>query len=170
MHQDPGSAAGSFAGRPDFIAIHGSRSGTGRSTNAEYDGTRAYARVTDLGWNITVGNDRYSIHMATRQWGYHARATSRRSLSAELAQANRYFAIEDGQVRAFCHWLRASVLAAWPDWVIGPGQLLSHGEIEARGWTGVRDGKDDPFLAGDPRMDELRARILARLDDQSWTV
>ena len=157
-----GRVAGRFAQTPRGVVLHGSRSGTTKDTQAEYEGTVNYVRNgTDgtTGWNVTVGDNIFCQHLAMNEYGWHARAASPYYLSAEFAQANRYYPISDEQINAFCAWFKAAQ-AEWPDL---PLHFPTHADVEASGETGQRDGKDDPFLHGDERADELRQRILTAL-------
>jgi hypothetical protein len=152
------------------VILHGSRSGQRHSIKREFDGTRNYAAskppiyengviVGYLGWQATIGEDEYSVHMTARQWGWHAGGDSYFLLGTELAQANEGDAITDGQVRAWVAWYRAEVVPVWGEIVSGPQHLSMHGERP----QGRSIGKSDAFRAGDPRADQLRARILAAL-------
>jgi hypothetical protein len=155
--------AGAYAQMPRGCILHGSRSG--RRSNplaAEYAGTASYEvnNPAGLGWTATIGDGVVAVHMDARHWGWNARAASRHYLAVEFAQPTNANEITDGQVRAFCDWWRTHVLPVWPGI---PHFFPSHAEVEHSGETGVRDGKDDAFPYGDPRMDDLRARIVANL-------
>lgn len=158
-----GLVAGSYRAIPRGVILHGSRSGTQNDTEQEYTGTVGYvSRGTDgtVGWNVTVGDGKYTTHMEPTQYGWHARAASTGYLGAEFAQATRDKPVSDDQVRAFCHWFVNVVQPSWPGIALS---FPSHAEVEAQGLTGQRDGKDDVFPNGDPRTEELRTRILAQL-------
>jgi len=152
--------AGAFATQPQGVILHSSRSGSGNDTAAEYRGTVAYAETgaggQDLGWNATIGDDIYAVHFPCDRWGWNARAASQHYLAVEFAQATADLAISDAQVNAFCHWLQKQALARWPGL---PLVFPTHAELP----EGVADGKSDVFPKEDPRADELRARIMARL-------
>lgn len=162
-YTDP-APAGTFGQRPRGIILHGSRSG--RASNpiaAEYVGTASYEvnNSAGLGWNATIGEDVVALHVDARRWGWNARAASMHYLAVEIAQPVEAVDVTDGQVRAFCDWVRQHVLPVWPDL---PMHFPTHAEVEHSGETGVRDGKTDVFSYGSPRADELRARILANLN------
>jgi len=167
LHTQP--AAGHFGNTPKGVILHSSRSGAAsKSCHEEFEGTAAWngANPDGLAWNATVGDDEIAIHLDPADWGWNARRASSSYLAVEFAQPTAAQAVTDGQVRAFCWWLRARVLKQWPEF---PRNFPTHAEVEARGETGQHDGKSDVFPLGDPRADELRARIAARLDDDSWT-
>lgn len=161
IDHDNGTVAGTFAGTPQGIILHGSRSGVaGRSVQAEYDGTRRYAASgIELGWSATVGDDAVSLHMRPRAWGWNARGASSHYLAVELAQPTVHDPITEGQVRALCWWIQQIVLPIWP--TLDVTHLPTHAELP----EGQADGKTDCFPLGDARADELRARIAARLAD-----
>ena len=163
-------AAGRFGGAPKGVILHGSRSADdSKSTHDEFVGTAAWngGNPDGLGWNATVGDDEIAIHLEPSEWGWNARAASSSYLAVEFAQPTQSQAISDGQVRAFCWWLRAHVLKHWPEMA---RHFPTHAEVEAWGETRHQDGKTDVFPLRDARANELRARIIARLDDESWTV
>lgn len=148
---------------PKGFVLHGTRSGQASySTAYEYSATVNYVKsgAGGLGWHITCADDLLAVHMAADQYGYHARAASAYYLACEFAQATADKPISDAQVNAFCWWVQNLVLPAWPQI---PMVFKTHAELEQSGETGARDGKTDCFPAGDPRADELRARIRARL-------
>jgi hypothetical protein len=162
IDHDRGTVSGTFSGAPTGIILHGSRSGTPRSTQEEYDLTRRFAASgTELGWNVTVGNDAICLHMSPREWGWNARDASPRHLACEFAQPTVDDEISDGQVRALCWWIQTEVLPVWPD--LDVHSLPTHAELPAGG----RDGKTDVFPRGDPRVTELRARIIACLNGET---
>lgn len=152
-----GHVAGTFSAIPTGILLHGSRSGRPQSLLNEYIGTANWAASGshDLGWNVTVGDNRYCVHMTARQWGHHAREHSRSYLAVEFAQPTVNDAITDGQVAAFVAWWRADVLPVWPMLTGNLTPLPAHSEMPA----GKRDGKTDTWPAGDPRNEQLRQRI-----------
>ena len=161
IHRDPGTVAGAFSQTPQGVILHGSRSGIpGRPVAAEYDGTRRYAASgIELGWNVTIGNDAISLHMQPDQWGWSARQHSKFYLAVEFAQATAAQTITDGQVRAFCWWIQTVVKPRWP---YLSSAMPMHSELPA----GITDGKTDCYPVGDPRANELRARILAGLAEE----
>jgi hypothetical protein len=164
-------AAGQFAVRPRGIILHGSRSDqAGRPTHQEFLGTAAYQGTNpgDLGWNATIGNDEIAIHLEANEWGYNAFSASKVYLAVEFAQPTVNDPISDGQVRAFCWWMRKYVLARWPDLSL---HFPTHSDVEHTGEIGhAPSGKTDVFPYNDPRAAELQNRILTRLRDSSWTI
>jgi hypothetical protein len=166
VDHDRGTVAGRYSIAPRGVILHGSRSGiAGRPVQAEYAGTRRYAASgIELGWTITVGDDAISLHMSPKEWGWNARAASRHYLACEFAQATVHDAITDGQVRAFCWWLRTVVRPVWP--ALDVTVLPTHAEVEAWGETGARDGKTDVHPFGSAQADHLRQRIAAELQRQ----
>lgn len=160
--------AGIFHQMPSGVVLHGSRSGiAGRPIHDEFEGTARFALNTELGWNATVGDDEIALHLAADEWGHHARAASDNYLAVEFAQPVLGDPITDGQVRAFCWWMRKFVLTRWPNF---PMHFPTHSEIEHNGETGRFDGKTDIFKwQNEASSDEVRERILARLADRSWT-
>jgi hypothetical protein len=169
IDHDRGTVAGQYSIAPRGVILHGSRSGLdGRTVQAEYDATRRYAASgIELGWNITVGDDALSLHMSPREWGWNARAASRHYLACEFAQPTVHDAITDGQVRAFCWWLRTAVLPVWP--TLDATVLPTHAEVEVWGETGARDGKTDVHPFGSDAAEELRQRIATELARQGGT-
>jgi len=157
--------AGRFERSPLGVVLHGSRSGLERPTHDEYASTARYAvgEPNGYGWNVTVGDDELAVHMTAAQWGWHARGCSSFYLSAEFAQGTLDDAISDGQVRAFCYWLRAIVRPVWPRL---PLVLPTHSELDGTETYGRLDGKTDVFERGAARTEQLRARILATLQGQ----
>lgn len=127
--------------------------------------------TTPYAFNWTVGDDELARHLLASQWGWHAFQASYRYLALEFAQSGYqhvYQAISDAQVRAGAtaikydrdYWrnhpvprLRATI----------PLRLRTHAELEREGETVQTSGKSDTFPFRDPRADELRARLLARL-------
>lgn len=157
----PGTVAGAFASQPQGVILHGSRSGSSNDAMREYQGTARYAGSgIELGWNATVGPGIYAVHMPGTHWGWNARAASQKFLAVEFAQATIDQPIDDSMVDAFVQWLQLEALPVWPGL---PMHFPSHAEVEAAGLTGARDGKTDCWPGGDPRLDDLRARIGARL-------
>lgn len=158
---------GVFGATPRGVILHGSRSGhAALSRQAEFNATSAWAANPSnvLGWNLTVGEDAYDRHLDEQQWGWDAYEASKVYLGAEFAQAVEEWPITDAQVRAFCHWFATYARKVWPALSL---HMPSHAEVEHSGETGHGiTGKTDAFSYGSPRMDDLRARILARLDAQ----
>lgn len=148
--------------------LHGSRSGiVGRPLRAEYDATRRYCQTNPYGlsWHATIGEDRYSVHLAADTWGWHARAASRTWLGVEFAQPTSDVTISDQQIAAFEHWWQTVVRPVWPRWTLTGNHLRTHAEIEQLGLTGATDGKTDCYPYADPRAGQLRQAILARIND-----
>lgn len=152
-----GVVAGKFASAPTSVILHGSRSGSGNNTEQEYQGTSNYAmnEPGGLGWNATIGDGKYCMHMNMDQWGWNARGASQKYLGVEFAQATADLPISDAQVEAFCAFF-AEAKKTWPN--LGT-DFPTHAELP----EGIADGKSDVFPIHDPRADELRARIMARL-------
>jgi hypothetical protein len=146
---------------PRGVILHGSRSGkAGNPQAAEYLGTARYeqSNTAGLGWHVTVADDRVAVHLDPREWGWHALQASKVYLGCEFAQPTVDEPITDAQVDAFCAWFSSRVQPAWPGL---PLHFPSHAEADRE--FGVNQGKTDAFPLGDPRMDDLRARIMARL-------
>jgi hypothetical protein len=159
-YRDP-EPAGTFAAMPRGVILHGSRSGkAGNPQAAEYLGTARYeqSNTAGLGWHVTVADDRVAVHLDPREWGWHALQASKVYLGCEFAQPTVDEPITDAQVDAFCAWFSSRVQPAWPGL---PLHFPSHAEADRE--FGVNQGKTDAFPLGDPRMDDLRARIMARL-------
>lgn len=147
-----GTVSGRFSTTPAGVILHGSRSGSQNTTRQEYEGTKRYAASgIDYGWSATIGDDVYCIHMGFDRWGWNARGASQRYLAVEFAQATVDRPISDAQVRAFAHFF----LEARKFWPQLPAYFPTHAELA----EGVMDGKTDVFPRGDPRTEELRARI-----------
>lgn len=149
------------------VILHGSRSGRAGQPNeagrhTEFVGTAQYAvnEPGGLGWNATVGHDEIAIHMLHSQWGWNARAASNKYLGVEFAQPTEAWPITDGQVRAFCWFVKE----ARKTWSHLPLQFPTHAELDGTQiYGGQYDGKTDVFRRGSPATDDLRARILAQL-------
>lgn len=163
VYRQPGTVAGTFAHKPSGIILHGSRSGQQWSIGSEFDSCRNFAAggAGGLGWNVTVGQDEYSVHMTARQWGWNARSPASQTLLAvEFAQAQLVDPITDAQVRAFVHWYEHEVVPVWGALDLSADAALPmHSELPA----GMADGKTDAFLAWSERANDLRARIRAAL-------
>lgn len=151
-----GHVAGTFGDTPKGILLHGSRGGADNRAK-EYQGTANWAAspANNLGWNATIGEGVYCVHMTARQWGWNAREHSSLYLAVEFAQPTINDPITDRQVAAFVAWWRADVLPVWPTLTVDRTPLPAHSEMPA----GKRDGKSDTYPAGDKRNDELRQRI-----------
>lgn len=161
-YRDP-EPAGRFASMPKGIILHGSRSGrAGNPKAAEYRGTASWEvnNPGGLGWHATVGEGVVAVHLEPTEWGWNARAASDEYLAVEIAQATVDEPVTDAQVDALADWITTRVLPVWPGL---PMRFPSHAEVEKSGETGAIDGKTDVFPAGDPRMDELRSRLVERL-------
>ena len=162
IYNMPGNVAGIYRQLPKGVILHGSRSGSNQSTQAEFTGTANYATnpAHGLGWTATVGDDVVAIHMPADRWGWNARAASDDFLAVEFAQPTMDRPISDAQVRAFC-WLFKQWQTYWGQQL--PLYFPTHAEVEKLGLTGSNDGKTDVFPWKDPRAEELRARIYERL-------
>lgn len=160
--QARGTAAGEYARVPRGVILHGSRSGLSQPLDREFYGTTAYAQREDhgLGWTATIGDDMIALHLTPAFWGWNARKASSLYLAVEFAQPTAEQTITDGQVRAFCWAYTAIWRVYWPDL---PAHFPTHAELDVLGMTGQRDGKTDCYPYGDPRTEDLRARITARL-------
>jgi hypothetical protein len=119
----------------------------------------AYTGANGLGWNATGGERKYAVHIDCKHWGWNARGASRRFLAYEFAQPTAAYDIVNEQVDAFCAWYRDDVLTAWPGFRLTASNFPMHSELQ----EGIFDGKSDAFPRFDPRIAELRARILEKL-------
>jgi hypothetical protein len=159
-YRDP-EPAGRFPAMPKGIILHGSRSGVaGNPKDAEYAATARYevANPNGLGWHATIGEGKVAVHMTPQEWGWHALQASKVYIGIEFAQAVEGEPITDPQVAALADWIKTRVQPAWPTL---PLHFPSHAEADRE--QGVSQGKTDAFKLGDPRMDELRARLMAQL-------
>lgn len=158
---------GRFGSVPRGVILHGSRSDHPELSRAqEFDGTSRWAAnpSNPLGWTATVSEDCYDRHIDEGAWGYSAFNASTIYLAVEFAQAVEAWPITDPMVNAFCHWYAIHARKRWPTL---PLRFPSHSEVEASGEIGhAPSGKTDVFRLHAPRMEDLRARILARLDGQ----
>jgi len=164
----PGRPAGTWAGPPTAIMLHGSRSGkAGNPMAAEFLSTCRWCVTNpdELAWHCTVGDGVYAVHLDMQHWGWHAREASRTTIGVEFAQPTVDDAIIDSQVTAFAAWYRAVVLPAWPHLAMPNLLLPAHSETV----PGVRDGKTDVFPKGDARNDGLRARLYAAIAPATTT-
>lgn len=154
---------GTFASQPLGVILHGGRGG-GLTISADYASTRnsGHTRVDGIGWNASIGEDVYAVHMGANQWGYNAGDESATYLGVEFGQPD-IRDITDGQVRAFVAWFRRDVAASWPNLTLTATQtsLPAHSQLA----QGIAAGKSDVFPANDRRLQELRDRILALLGD-----
>lgn len=144
------------------VVLHGSRSGVrANTTHQEFVGTSNYATVepNGLSWAVTVGDDEIALHLEFSAWGWHARGYSPTYYGVEFAQSTVDKPISDAQVRAFCYWFQFA-RAKYPSL---SQYFPTHAEIDGTPLYGTYDGKTDVFPRGDPRTDNLRARISARL-------
>ena len=161
VEQAIGNRAGVFAGTPQGVILHGSRSGQDYDTDREYQATVNYYRqgANGLGWNATIGDDRVCEHLTAAEWGWNARSASRQYLAVEFAQATVDRPISDGQVRAFSWLFRNRFRGEWPSL---PQEFPMHSELP----QGVSDGKTDPHVRGGIAGEKLRARIVAEIARQ----
>lgn len=162
VYRQPGTIAGTFTAQPEGIILHGSRSGQAWTVKAEFDSCRNFAAsgANGLGWNATIGEDAYSVHMTARQYGWNARYHSRVFLAVEFAQATAQRAITDAQIRAFAAWYWDIAAKVWGKLPLqNDAALPCHSELAA----GRADGKSDAHPYGSPECDELRRRIRAAL-------
>lgn len=161
-YRDPGHAQ--FARMPKGVVLHGSRSGkAGNPLDAEYTGTANWELNNPNGyaWHATIGAGRVAMHLTAREWGQHDPWASQEYLGVEFAQPTVNDTITDAQVDAFCDWFTVHVLPVWPSI---PLHFPSHAEVDRE--YGQNQGKTDAYPLNDPRMDALRARIMARLKPQ----
>lgn len=159
-YRDP-QPAGTFAAMPRGIILHGSRSGkAGNPQESEYKGTASYEvnNTSGLGWHATIADHRVAIHLDPHAWGWHALEASKVYIGVELAQPTVDDPITDAQVDALADWITTRILPVWPGL---PMHFPSHPEADRE--FGVNQGKSDAFPIGDTRMDDLRARLMARL-------
>lgn len=162
--RDP-EPAGTFAAQPKGVILHGSRSGNaGNPKDKEYLGTARYeqSNTAGLGWHATIGEGKVAVHLTPQEWGWHALQASKVYIGVEFAQATVDEPITDPQVAAFADWFKTRILTAWPGL---PLHFPSHAEADKE--FGVSQGKTDAFPLGDPRMDDLRARIMAALGKET---
>lgn len=162
--RDP-EPAGRFTSTPKGVILHGSRSGKrGNPKASEALSTARYeqANTLGLGWHATLGMRWVALHLTPREWGWHALQASKVYLGVEFAQATADEPIADEQVDAFVDWFRTQVLPVWPNL---PLHFPSHAEADRE--FGVSQGKSDVFPLSDSRMGDLRARIMARLQDKA---
>src|SRR5262245_1018355 len=159
--RDP-EPAGRFAARPRGVVLHGSRSGVaGNPKDKEWLGTARYEvnNPDGLGWHATIGEGKVAVHLTPQEWGWHAKAASQVYLGVEFAQATVDEPITHGQVLAFADWLKTRMLPGWPGL---PLHFPSHAEVDRE--FNQQQGKTDVFPLGDPRMEDLRTRIMALLE------
>lgn len=155
--------AGIMPSLPRGLLLHGSRSGkAGNPKATEALGTANWClnNPDGLGWHATIGENEYYIHMKPNEWGWNAFSASDKYIAVEFAQATVSEAISDAQVDALVDYVKKYVLPVYPTL---PLVLKTHSEVEASGETVQTSGKTDVFPYKDPRADELKARILAKL-------
>lgn len=160
-YRDP-EPAGRFDAMPKGVVLHGSRSGSaGNPKQKEYLGTARYeqSNTLGLGWHATIGENVVAVHLTPQEWGWHALQASKVYMGVEFAQATVDEPITDAQVNAFCAWFKKYVAPAWPSL---PLHFPSHAEVDRE--FNQQQGKTDAFPFGDPRMDDLRGRIMAQLE------
>lgn len=165
--------AGTFIAKPVALILHSSRSGRAPGDEQpsarayrEYSGTVAWCQSANnggIGWHVTVGETAsgepiYCVHLAD-QWAWHCRELSSTHLGIEFSQPTVNDAISDAQVAAAAHWLTFEVFPRWPHLSRATLDLPAHSETA----PGKRDGKSDPFPAGDGRLENLRQRLRAQL-------
>lgn len=160
----PGHVAGTFATQPKGVILHGSRSGKEWSLWEEFLSTARWAANASnpYGWNATIGEDVYSVHIPATHYGVNAGTLeSSQYLAVEFAQATVHQAITDKQVAAFVDWYREAVLPHWPGLKLGSdASLPAHAELP----QGIAAGKSDVFPRQDGRLHQLRDRIRVALN------
>lgn len=160
---------GSLPPTPRGILEHGSRSARPLTYSQEFDGTVRWAQNADnvLGWTFTIGEGEIAIHLPIRTFGWNAFAASALYLAVEFAQPTESYPITDLMVRTH-NWAFATLIR--PAYPRIPLVFKSHAEVEHSGETGHGiTGKSDAFSFGSPKMDDLRRRIRANLDDE-WGI
>lgn len=140
---------------------HGSRSGIERPLVEEFDSTRNFAAggANGLGWNATIGEDAYSVHMAASSWGWSAREHSPYYIAIETANPNLGDLVTARIVKAAAHYWRYEVEPVYPGIKLTMSNQPTHAELPA----GIRDGKTDCYQRGDSRADDLRRAMLKEL-------
>lgn len=166
--------AGPFAAPPLALILHSSRSGRAPGeeqpstrTYREYSGTVAWCQSPNnggIGWHCTAGETAtgepiYAVHLPPDQWAWHVRELSSTHLGIEFSQPTVNDPISDAQVAACAHWLTFEVFPRWPHLSRATLEMPAHSETA----PGKRDGKSDPYPAGDVRLDNLRKRLRAQL-------
>lgn len=141
------SVQGAFTKRPRGVILHASRSTVDRSVEAEFKGTVDYAvgGADGKGWNATIGNDKYAVHIPATSWGWSAREPSSIWLAVEFSQARIGRPVDDAQLRAFAAWWHTEVLPIWPGLL---PVLVHHATLDAA-WQ-APDGKTDVVPNSDP--------------------
>lgn len=153
-----------FLKTPLGFLLHGTRSGVTQSAEAEWNGTVGYASRGTNGidaWNYTTGPGLVAVHLTPDRWGWHARGCSRYYVSIESAQGTAAQGIDDETVKAIC-WCVQDGRKIHPG---VPLNFPTHGEVDGTPQYGYHDGKSDVFPRGDVRSDELRGRIMSRLQE-----
>lgn len=156
--------AGSYPSVPNGCIWHGSRSGKASNPlHAEFVGTANYEvnNPDGLGWTATIGEYEVGVHMSPSVWGWNARGSSKLHLAVEFAQPTVDSPITDGQVEAFCQWWETRVR---PIWTGIHDYFPTHAELDGSAEYGPKDGKTDVFPFGSYEAEELRTRVLDRLD------
>ena len=165
---------GAFPAAPIGLLLHSSRSGRAPTTELpsarvyrEYSGTVAWCQSPSnggIGWHVTVGemvdgSPIYAIHLPPDQWAYHVRELSSQYLGLEFSQPTVDEPISNAQVQAAAHWIVSRVFPRWPFLTLKTLLLPGHSETV----PGKRDGKTDPYPAGDPHLDDLRRRLRSAI-------
>lgn len=149
---------------PLGFLLHGTRSSVSRPAAEEFPGAAQYEMNRDDGEGAvcTIGDDAIAQHLPWSEWCWHARGASRYYVGCEFAQGTAGDEITDAQVRAFCAVVQ-KVRKVYPG---VPLAFPTHAELDGTAIYGpYHDGKTDVFPRGDPRTDELRSRIIARLKE-----
>lgn len=157
---NPDNVIGTFTHTPKGVILHGSRSGIIHSVHSEFVSLSNYGKSTELAFNASIGEDEVALHLNPTHWGWNARGCSGLYLAIEFSQSTVQGVISDGQVRAFCIWLRDYVLPIYPNL---PRYFPTHAELDGTDEYGTFDGKTDVFPDGDWRTTDLRNRINAHL-------
>lgn len=150
------------AKRPLGTVIHGTRGGNA-TREQEWEATLNWARsgpwgktrtgeVYYLGWLATIYDDAIALHMPWRKSGWHAGELSETFYGVEFVQPTERDDITDGQVRAY-GWLHRQLRQRHEGFECN---LLAHSETP----QGVADGKSDVFPVWDPRLAELKRRLI----------
>jgi hypothetical protein len=161
-----GNSTSPFPAPPRGFILHGSRSGSTTNTKAqEAAGTANWCVINpnDLSWHATIGENEYYIHMPMNRWGWNARSASNDYIAVEFAQAQRGEAISEAQIDAFVHFVQNEVLPVYPNM---PLVMKTHADVEKSGETGVIDGKDDVFAYQSAESDDIKRRILSKLQGE----
>lgn len=154
-----GISVGQFSHTPFGVILHSSRSTNAQNTEEqEFLGTVNWVATrvggTGLGWNVTVGPNKWVQHISPNSWGWNAREHSDDYLALEFAQPIVGATIGDEQIRAAADWIVTSAMIEWPDL---PWVFPEHRELAA----GIRDGKTD--IGADQDVPSRLRRML-----QTW--